>query len=60
MHRHQNLLAGLLNTRLLHPFPRVSDSVRLLEGWGDPRIYISNKFPSDADDAVQGQDLENH
>lgn len=46
---HQNHLKGILKPRSLGPTPRVSDSGSQRQG--DLRIYISNKFPGDANAA---------
>lgn len=52
----QNCLKGLLKHILLSPISRVSGLVGL--GWS-LRIYISNKFPADADIPIWGPHFEN-
>lgn len=50
---HENHLEGLLKHKLLGSTPRISDIVG--QEW-DPRIYISNKFPGDAEGPLLCQD----
>lgn len=50
---HENHLEGLLKHKLLGSTPRISDIVS--QEW-DPRIYISNKFPGDAEGPLLCQD----
>lgn len=45
---------GLIKIKISGFHPRVSDSIDL--EWG-PKIYIPNKFPSNADDAGAGPSL---
>ena len=46
---HQDCLESLLQPTFLGPIPRISDSVGLGK---DPRICISDSFPSDAHNAA--------
>lgn len=53
---HQNHLGCSLN-QAAGPTPRASDSLGL--EWG-PRIFMSNKFPGDAENCLSGNHSENH